>query len=85
MFGLTDIVAAFRRGRMRQAAIRDLHRLSREQLADVGIPEDRLGDVIDAMLARPQPLDTSARITPELEGRGPITGVYMARSPAGRR
>ena len=73
MFGLTQIVAAFRRSRMRRAAIRDLHRLSREQLSDVGIPSDRIGDVIDAMLACPQRFDRSARLAPELDA--PITSV----------
>jgi len=63
MLALTQIVAAFRRSRMRRAAIRDLKSLSREQLSDVGIPEDRLGDVIDDMLARQQPFDVSALIT----------------------
>ena len=85
MLALTQIVTAFRRSRMRRAAIRDLQRLSREQLSDVGIPEDRLGDVVDDMLARPQPFDTGARITPGLKARGAVINAYMPRSPAGRR
>lgn len=72
MFGLTDIVAAFQRNRMRRAAIHDLNHLSREQLSDVGIPSDRIGDVVDAMLARPQPFDRSARITPDIKGRAAV-------------
>jgi hypothetical protein len=68
MLALTDIVAAFRRSQMRRAAIRDLQSLSREQLSDVGIPPDGFGDVIDAMLARRKPVETSARVTPELKG-----------------
>lgn len=69
MIMLTNILAAYRRNRTRQAAIRDLKRLSAEQLDDVGISPDRLGEVVDAMLARPEPFDASARIKPEFELR----------------
>jgi uncharacterized protein YjiS (DUF1127 family) len=62
MFTLRDIVAAFRRNQVRRAAIRDLQRLSREQLSDVGIPPDQLGDAVDAMLAHPRPVETGVRI-----------------------
>jgi hypothetical protein len=66
---LREIFAAYRQSRRRQAAIRDLKRLSAEQLDDIGIPADRLGEVVDALLARPAPFDVSARVMPEFELR----------------
>ena len=65
---LTSFFAAFQQSRRRRAAIRDLKRLSDEQLLDVGIEPDRLQEVADAMLrteSRRQPAPRGAR-RPEL-------------------
>lgn len=67
MFPLDSVIAFFRRNSMRRDAIRDLSRLGPQQLADIGLPSDRLGEVVDAMLARPEPFDLNARFKPELE------------------
>jgi uncharacterized protein YjiS (DUF1127 family) len=45
-----DFVAAIRHNGRRRAALRDLRYLTAEQLADVGIEPDHLGEVVDAML-----------------------------------
>jgi uncharacterized protein YjiS (DUF1127 family) len=69
MTTLIEIFAAYRQSRRRQAAIRDLKRLSAEQLDDIGISPDRIGEVVDALLARPASFNTSARIKPEFKLR----------------
>jgi uncharacterized protein YjiS (DUF1127 family) len=47
---LTSLFAAFQQSRKRQATIRDLKRLSDEQLLDVGIEPDHLEETAAAML-----------------------------------
>lgn len=44
------LLAWFRKGSARRSASRSLYGLSRAQLADLGIPPDRIDDVVDEML-----------------------------------
>lgn len=83
MFPFDPLIALFRRNRIRDAAIHDLRRLTPQQLADIGIPSDRVGEVVDAMLMRPEPFDLGARFKPELELQGllPRPG-YAASRPS---
>ena len=50
MSALTSLLAWFRKGEARRSASRSLHRLSVAELADLGIPPDRIDDVVDEML-----------------------------------
>jgi hypothetical protein len=50
MSTLLSLLSGFRRGKARRAAARTLHGLSAAQLADIGIPPDRIEDVVDEML-----------------------------------
>ena len=70
MWLLSDIVASLRRAGRGRLARHDLRQLSAAQLADIGIEPDHLGEVIDGLLARPEPFDPSPRIKPEFEWRG---------------
>jgi hypothetical protein len=69
MFALNQFASFLRRNKMRRDAMRDLRELSPEQLADIGIPSDRLGEVIEGLLARPEPFDLRARMKPEFDLR----------------
>lgn len=52
-----DLAAARRRRRQRAAAIRELSRMPRWRLADVGIEPHRIPEVVDALQAvQPSPL-----------------------------
>jgi hypothetical protein len=50
MNALHNMLAAFRKGQVRRSAARSLYGLSGAQLADLGIPADRIEDVVDDML-----------------------------------
>ena len=52
MIALSSFLAAFRRGRIRRSAVRELRSLSSGQLADLGITSDGIGDVVDGLIAR---------------------------------
>ena len=52
MIALSSFLAAFRRGRIRRSAVHTLRGLSSEQLADLGIASDGIGDVVDGLIAR---------------------------------
>ena len=47
---LTSLLTWLRKGNARRSASRSLHRLSAAELADLGIPPDRIDDVVDEML-----------------------------------
>ena len=47
---LTSLLTWVREGNARRSASRSLHRLSAAELADLGIPTDRIYDVVDEML-----------------------------------
>lgn len=51
MFNLSSFLASFRRGRIRRSAVHALRGLSSEQLADLGIASDGIGDVVDGLIA----------------------------------
>lgn len=52
MTALSTFLAAFRSGKIRRSAIHTLRGLSSEQLADLGIAADGIGDVVDGLIAR---------------------------------
>lgn len=52
MTALAALFASFRRGRIRRSAAHTLSGLSAEQLADLGIASDGIGDVVDALITR---------------------------------
>jgi uncharacterized protein YjiS (DUF1127 family) len=49
------VLAAFRRVRQRRRAINELSRMSDWRLADMGIPRDRIPEVVDGLIAREGP------------------------------
>ena len=49
------VLAAFRRVRQRRRAIGELARMSDWRLADLGIPRDRIPEVVDGLIARQAP------------------------------
>lgn len=52
MVTFSSFLAAFHRAKIRRSAIRSLRSLSSEQLADLGIAPDGIGDVVDGLIAR---------------------------------
>lgn len=54
MFWLSEFVAAFRQGSARRSAVRTLASLSSAELRDLGLPPDRIDEVVGDMLARRQ-------------------------------
>lgn len=63
------LLAFINRSRARRLAIADLRQLSAHQLDDIGLSDDRLGEVVDSMLSRPAPFDLARRIKPEMDLR----------------
>jgi uncharacterized protein YjiS (DUF1127 family) len=51
MFNLSSLLASFRRARIRRSAVHALRGLSSEQLADLGIASDGIGEVVDGLIA----------------------------------
>jgi uncharacterized protein YjiS (DUF1127 family) len=51
MFNLSSFLASFRRARIRNSAVHALRGLSSEQLADLGIASDGIGEVVDGLIA----------------------------------
>lgn len=51
MVNLSSVLASVRRARIRGSAIHALRGLSSEQLADLGIASDGIGDVVDGLIA----------------------------------
>jgi len=45
-----DLLAALARNRRRSATLRELHRLSPQQLADIGVAPDGLRELADGLL-----------------------------------
>jgi uncharacterized protein YjiS (DUF1127 family) len=51
MFNLSSLFASFRRARIRRSAVHALRGLSSEQLADLGIASDGIGELVDGLIA----------------------------------
>jgi hypothetical protein len=51
MFNLSSFLASFRRARIRRSTVDTLRGLSSEQLADLGIASDGIGEFADGMIA----------------------------------
>ena len=51
MFNLSSFLASFRRARIRRSAVHALRGLSSEQLTDLGIASDGIGEVVDGLIA----------------------------------
>lgn len=51
MSNLSSILASFRRARIRRSTVHALHGLSSEQLADLGIASDGIGEFVDGLIA----------------------------------
>lgn len=77
MSWLPSLFETFRRGQTRSASLHDLGGLSAAQLADIGIPPDQIGDVVDGLLRRPH-LDEIRAIGPATRA---FTGPIRASSP----
>jgi hypothetical protein len=71
MFNLSPFLASFRRARIRRSALHALRGLSSEQLADLGIASDGIGEVVDGLLANRATSVASAR----LSSTNPSVGV----------
>jgi uncharacterized protein YjiS (DUF1127 family) len=70
MFNFASFLASFRRARIRRSAVLALHGLSSEQLADLGIASDAIGEVVDGLIAN--------RVVPVTRGRS-----FSSRAPIG--
>ena len=81
MFPFNALFRSLRQNHKRRSAIRDLAHLSPQQLADIGLPADGLGEVVDAMLAKPEPFDLSTRFKPEIELRSLLPRPGYAGRP----
>jgi hypothetical protein len=79
MFGLSSFLISFRRGRIRRSAVRTLRHLSAEQLADLGIAADGIGDAVDGLIAREATLSARARTSPTTAGIRNLHGIGVAR------
>lgn len=53
--GTRGMLAALRRIRQRRRTISELSRMSDWRLADIGIPRDRIPEVVDGLIARAGP------------------------------
>jgi hypothetical protein len=51
MFEFSSFVASFRRARIRRSAVHALRGLSSEQLADLGVAPDGIGELVDGLIA----------------------------------
>jgi uncharacterized protein YjiS (DUF1127 family) len=76
MIELSSFLASFRRGRIRRSAVRALRGLSAEQLADLGIAPDRIGDAVDGLIARDATRPARTRTGPAAVG---LHGLGAAR------
>jgi uncharacterized protein YjiS (DUF1127 family) len=52
MSALQSLITLVRRNQTRRAALADLRRLSAEQLSDIGLAPDGLGDVVASMMTQ---------------------------------
>jgi uncharacterized protein YjiS (DUF1127 family) len=75
MTALSSFLAAFRRGRIRRSAVRTLRGLSSEQLADLGIASDGIGDVVDGLIAREAALSVRTRTGSAVAAIGGLRGL----------
>ena len=78
MIALSSFLAAFNRGRTRRSAVRALRGLSSEQLADLGITSDGIGDVVDGLIAR-QATSSARKNTGSVAVIGGMHGFSTAR------
>ena len=63
MFNLSSFLASFRRARVRSSAVHTLRGLSPEQLADLGIASDGIGEVVDGLIANRAAAVAPARLS----------------------
>jgi hypothetical protein len=63
MFNLSSFLASFRRARIRSSAVHTLRGLSSEQLADLGIAPDGIGEVVDGLIANRATAVAPARLS----------------------
>lgn len=78
MIALSSFLTAFRRGRIRRAAVRTLRGLSSEQLADLGIASDGIGDVVDGLIAREAASSARTRTSSAAAAIGGLRGLSAA-------
>ena len=78
MIALSSFLAAFRRGRIRRSAVHALRGLSSEQLADLGIASDGIGDVVDGLIARQSAVSVNTRTGSGSVAIGGLHGVGAA-------
>lgn len=78
MFNLSSFLASFHRARIRRSAVHALRGLSSEQLADLGIASDGIGDVVDGLLARQSAVSARTRTSSGSVGIGGLHGVGAA-------
>ena len=78
MSWLSSLLEGFRRGETRSASLNDLGSLSTAQLADLGIPPDQIGAVVEGLLRRPQLKEMRAIGPARHVFTGPIRGSWMA-------
>ena len=78
MFNLSSFLASFRRARIRRSAVHTLRGLSSEQLADLGIASDGIGDVVDGLIARQATPSARARNGSAAAAFGDLRGLRAA-------
>ena len=79
MFSLAALIQHVRKHNARRSAITTLRGLSASQLSDLGLPEDGLGEVVDAMLARAETRPVTPRVAPpRLRAPGVVPAIPQA-------
>jgi uncharacterized protein YjiS (DUF1127 family) len=78
MIALSSFLAAFHRGRIRRSAVRTLRGLSSEQLADLGIASDGIGEVVDGLIAREATSSARTKISSSTAAIGGLRGLGAA-------
>jgi hypothetical protein len=63
MFNLSSFLASFRLARVRSSAVHALRGLSSEQLADLGIASDGIGELVDGLIASRAAAAVPARVS----------------------
>ena len=77
MSALQSFVSFLRRNRTRRSALADLRGLSAEQLSDIGLAPDGLGDVVASMMRQTERRSASAGGSRQLAVAGTAPGALL--------